>query len=99
MSANEIFTLTKREKRHEARRAVLFAMQIATDCTVRAEGEEADLCKKVLGIIEHYGFSAFPLDERDVVLALWALHAQRKVQVGHLGLHCEREHVVTLIRA
>lgn len=89
--------LSRRDKKEEARRAVQLALRVASHGTVRVEGEEHDLHAKILEIIRHYGFSAFPLDRRDVTLAIGWLHEYGKVRVSHHGYFMARTHVVTLL--
>lgn len=95
----EALALTRREKKHEARKAVQYALRCAMNGTVRANGDVDDVHAKCMHIIHHYGFSCFPLDRRDVALAIQWLHARKVVRVRHYGPEFERSHLVTLLRA
>lgn len=90
--------LTRNEKKTEARRAVPLALQCAASRTVRADGDAVDMYERVVRIIRHYGFSSFPLDRRDIALAIQKLHKQGVVRVRHYGPEFERRHSVTLLR-
>lgn len=90
--------LTRRQKRWEARRATTAALECVNGNSLRVNGLESDLCRQIAGIIRHYHFSPFPLDYRDVALALRWLHAHGKVRVRHTGPEYERTHAVTLVR-
>lgn len=98
MSPSESQNMTRREKASIARTAIESAGPLMRPDDLRSDRLYSDVTRKIVEVVNREGLSEVPLDERDVVLALQALHFRGIVKVSHYDSEERPVHSVAFLK-